>query len=71
MSNAARDPADESPQQRYARLHRALENGMPSTAVTAPRALCKPRALAAANAWRSNPTAARDSRHTVLAAEAS
>ena len=30
MQNETRNPADESPQQRYARLHRAIENGAPN-----------------------------------------
>lgn len=30
MSNETRNPTDETPQQRYARLHRAIENGEPN-----------------------------------------
>lgn len=30
MANDTRNPADETPQQRYARLHRAIENGAPT-----------------------------------------
>ncbi len=30
MSNETRNPTDETPQQRYARLHRAIENGAPT-----------------------------------------